>query len=66
MTNVVSFLKQQFAKSLALPWQELLDDAQLEQVLDKHKAKAKRERVFYALGHLLLLALASPQCGQKL
>jgi len=46
MTNRASFLKQQLSASLGLPWQDLLDESQIEQLLDKHKDKGKRERLF--------------------
>lgn len=46
MTNTASFLKQQLSVSLGLPWQELLDESEIEQLLEQHKTKAKRERLF--------------------
>jgi hypothetical protein len=46
MPNVVTFLKQQLTVSLGLPWQERLPDTEMEAVLNQHKAKPKRDRLF--------------------
>jgi hypothetical protein len=46
MPNVVTFLKQQFAVSLGLPWQDLLPQSEIEAVLQQHQPKATRERLF--------------------
>jgi hypothetical protein len=46
MPNVVTFLKQQLTVSLGLPWQERLSDSEMEAVLEEHKAKPSRDRLF--------------------
>jgi hypothetical protein len=66
MTNVVSFLKQRLASSLGLPWQKWLAESELERMLAQHQAQPKRERLLYALGDALLLAIPSAERRQKL